>query len=69
MAGKKMGRPKGTNNRGEGILVSVDPNVVGKAKVIVGRRNLKLGDFLSELLTKPVDREYAKVLGEMQRER
>jgi hypothetical protein len=65
MAKKPVGRPKGTNNRGEGIHVRIDPDVVGKAKVIVGRNNLKLGDYLSALLKGPVDRDYAKVLGEL----
>src|SRR4051812_159901 len=65
VAKKKAGRPKAVARRGEGKLVRIDPDIVGKAKVITGRRNLDLGPFLSELLKGPIDREYQRVLSEL----
>ena len=65
VAKKKAGRPKNPASRGEGKLVRIDPDIVGKAKVITGRRNLDLGPYLSELLKGPIDREYQRVLGEL----
>jgi hypothetical protein len=65
VANKKAGRPKGTNNRGVGVHVRLDPDVVGQAKVVIGRKNLKLGDYLSSLLKGPVGRAYQDVLGEL----
>ena len=43
VAKKKAGRPKGESSRGVGKPVRLDPDVVGKARVITGRRNL--GDW------------------------
>jgi hypothetical protein len=68
VARKKAGRPKGENNRGEGKPVRIDPDVYGKARVVAMRRNLKLGVYLSDLLSGPVDRDYSRVLGELSEE-
>jgi hypothetical protein len=65
MAKKKAGRPKGQSIRGEGKLVRIDPNVVGMARVVTGRRGTELGPYLSELLAGPVRRDYVAVLREL----
>ena len=65
---KKAGRPKGANNRGEGKPVRIDPDIYGKARVVALRRNLKLGVYLSDLLSGPVDRDFSRVLGELSEE-
>ncbi len=53
------------NVRGEGIPVRIDPDIVGKAKVVAFRRNLELGPYLSGLLVGAVDRDYHAVLKEL----
>jgi hypothetical protein len=50
---------------GEGIPVRIDPDIVGKAKVVVFRRNLELGPYLSGILQSMVDRDYHAVLKEL----
>ena len=65
MAQKKQGRPKSGSGGGSGKLVRIDPDIVGKAKVITGRRNLDLGPYLSSLLKGPIEREYMRVLKEL----
>jgi hypothetical protein len=65
MARKKADKPKKDDGDQTGKLVRIHPDVVGKAKVIVGRRNLELGPYLSELLRGPIDREYRRVLLEL----
>jgi hypothetical protein len=62
---KKVGRPKSQHVRGEGKPVRIDPNLVGKAKLIASRRNLELGPYLSKLLEAPINRDYAAVLREL----
>ena len=65
VAKKKSGRPKSSNPRGEGLQVRLDPDIVGKARMIANRRNLDIGPFLSGLLEAPVNREYVTLLKEL----
>ena len=65
MGKKKPGRPKGLNNRAVGLSVRLDPDLIGMARVVVGRRRLELGPYLSELLAEPVRRDYVAVLREL----
>jgi hypothetical protein len=67
MAKKKAGpgRPRKEGGPKKGKLVRLDPDLVGKAKVITGRRNLDMGPYLSELLKGPIDREYRSILKEL----
>lgn len=65
---KKRGRPKSENPRGEGKSVRLDPDIVGKAKVVTSRNNLELGPYLSKLLEGPVNRDYQRVLKELAEE-
>jgi hypothetical protein len=69
VAKKKAGRPKGTNNRGEGKLVRIDPEIYNKSRVIAIRSGIKLGDYLSGLLEDRVERDYMLVLGELNAEK
>jgi hypothetical protein len=65
VAKKKAGRPKIANPRGDGLQVRLDPDIVGKARVIATRRNLDVGPFLSSLLEAPINREYITLLKEL----
>jgi hypothetical protein len=65
VAKKKAGRPKSPNPRGDGLQVRLDPDIVGKARMIATRRNLDVGPFLSGLLEAPVNREYITLLKEL----
>jgi hypothetical protein len=62
---KKRGRPKSDKVRGVGVAIRIDPNLVGKAKVVAARRNLDVGPYLSQLLEGPVNRDYFAVLKEL----
>ena len=62
---KKRGRPKSDKVRGIGVAVRIDPDLVGKARVVAGRRNLDVGPYLSQLLEGPVNRDYLAVLKEL----
>jgi len=65
VAKKKAGRPKSSNPRGDGLQVRLDPDIVGKARMIANRRNLDMGPFLSGLLEAPINREYLALLKEL----
>ena len=67
VARKRHDRPKDAP-RGEGIPVRIDPDIVGKAKVVVARKNRELGPYFSELLRAQVDRDYQEVLRELKDE-
>jgi hypothetical protein len=62
---KKRGRPKSDKVRGIGVAVRIDPNLMGKARVVAARRNLDVGPYLSQLLEGPVNRDYLAVLKEL----
>jgi hypothetical protein len=68
MGTKKVGRPKGENNRGVGRPVRLDPDIVSKAKVIAMRANVDVGQYLSGLLRGAVDKDYLKTVREMSAE-
>jgi hypothetical protein len=53
------------NVKGAGIPVRIDPDIVGKAKVVAFRRNLELGPYLSGILDPAVDKDYRAVLREL----
>jgi hypothetical protein len=67
VARKRHDRPNGAP-RGEGIPVRIAPDIVGKAKVVVARKNRGLGPYFSELLRAQVDRDYQEVLRELKDE-
>ena len=62
---KKRGRPKSEKVRGIGVAVRIDPDLVGKARVVASRRNLDVGPYLSQLLEGPINQDYFAVLKEL----
>lgn len=68
---RPMGRPKGSRDKNkpvrDDVAVKVDRTVIGKAKLIATHRGITLAELLSTLLRAPVDKEYAKMLRELDR--
>jgi hypothetical protein len=60
---KKVGRPK-TSDRAD-LSVKIDKRIVGKAKLIATHRGVSLAEFLSSLLSLPVDQAYAEMLKDL----
>lgn len=54
---KSKGRPK-TGRRD--VTAKIDSEVISKAKMVAGARNVSLAEFLTEMLRGPVDRELEK---------
>jgi len=60
----KRGRPKKLT--GEGSQVRIAPDLASKARLIVGDRGIELADYLSELLRKPITRDYASMIKKLE---
>ena len=65
-----MGRPKGSKGKkGDGrddVAVKIDRIVAGRAKILAGHRGVSLAEFVTELLRGPIDREYLKMMKELE---
>ncbi len=47
------------------VTVKIDAKVYRRAKMVASHRNIPLSEFLTELLDKPVAREYGKMKQEL----
>lgn len=65
---KKRGRPKSQSPRGDGLQVRIDPQIVGRARLIAGNRGIGVSEYVSALLDGPVAKDYAKLIREMEAE-
>jgi hypothetical protein len=50
------------------IAVKIDATIYHKARVIASYRHVPLAAYLSEMLQKPVDRDYLKIQEQMGKE-
>jgi hypothetical protein len=57
-----MGKSKGRPNKpgGEGAVVRIASDLVGKAKYLAAQRNMPVSDYLSDLLRPVIEREFKK---------
>ena len=60
---KMKGRPKGDR---DDIPVKLDRKLAGMAKAIATARGGTVGEYLSELTSAPIHRDYAKMLRELE---
>jgi hypothetical protein len=63
---KRRGRPKSSER--DDVTVRLDRLIARRAKAVADYRGITLAEFLSELARGPVDREFAKMVREMQSE-
>jgi hypothetical protein len=62
IVGKKRGRPKSKDPRGDGLQVRLSPDVVRMARVMAPIRGATLSDYLSNILRPVVVREYTAAM-------
>jgi hypothetical protein len=63
---KKRGRPK-TSERDD-ATIRIDRLVARRLKAVADYRGASVAELATEMLRGPVDREFAKMVSEMQRE-
>ena len=61
---KKMGRPK-TSERSD-VSVKYDKTLAGKARLIAKGRGITLAEYLTELTRTGIDRDYARLMRELE---
>jgi hypothetical protein len=66
---KTRGRGRPKKPGGEGKHVRLDPDLVARARIVAMRRGVPIGEYLSGLLESLVDRDYQRVLRELDSER
>jgi hypothetical protein len=66
MAKKKMGRPK-TSERND-VSIKFDKVLAGKARLIAQGRGVTMAAYLSEMTQSIIDRDYAKLMRELEGE-
>lgn len=49
------------------VAVKVDRTLADKARLVASRRGLTLAEYLSELIRTPVEKDFAKVIREMEK--
>jgi predicted HicB family RNase H-like nuclease len=59
------GPPPMAKDKRDDITVKIAARVFRKAKMIAAFRDVSLQDYLSEVLARPVDRDYKKMREEM----
>ncbi len=64
MAKKRMGRPK-TSER-QDVSIKFDKTLASKARLITSGRGLSLAEYLSEMCRPQIDRDYAKLMRELE---
>jgi hypothetical protein len=64
--GKKRGRPKLDKRRD--AVVKLDGTIVGKAQMVAKANGTSVAEYLSELLRGLVDRDFLKVMKQMEAE-
>jgi hypothetical protein len=62
--GKKRGRPRASERRD--AVVKLDVIIVGKAQMVAKASGISLSEYLSEMLRSPVDRDFLRVMKEME---
>lgn len=62
---KRRGRPK-TSDRDD-VTVRVDRKVKVRAEAVADFKGIPLAEFLTEILRAPVDREFARMVRELDR--
>jgi hypothetical protein len=62
--GKKRGRPKASNRRD--AVVKLDGIIVGKAQMVAKAQGISVAEYLSEMLRGLVDRDFLKVMKQME---
>ena len=62
--GKKRGRPRVGKRRD--AVVKLDVTIVGKAQMVAKANGISLAEYLSEMLRGPVDRDFLKVMKQME---
>ena len=61
---RKRGRPKASQRRD--AVVKLDAILVGKAQMVAKARGTSVAEYLSEIIRGPVDRDFLKVMKEME---
>ena len=64
MAKKKMGRPKSSDR--QDVSIKFDKVLAGKARLISQARGVSMAAYLSEMTRGPIDRDYAKLMRELE---
>jgi hypothetical protein len=65
---KTRGRGRPKKPGGEGKHVRLNAELVAKARIVALRQGSQIGEYLSELLDGPVNRDYQRVLRELKAE-
>jgi hypothetical protein len=64
MAKKKMGRPKSSER--QDVSIKFDKILAAKARQVSLSRGVSMAEYLSELARSQIDRDYAKLLRELE---
>jgi hypothetical protein len=64
MAKKKMGRPKSSDR--QDVSIKFDKTLAGKARLISQGKGVPMSEYLSELARPLIDRDYAKLMRELE---
>ena len=63
---RKRGRPKANSRRD--AVVKLDVILVGKAQMVAKVKGTSVAEYLSEIIRAPVDRDFLKVMKQMEAE-
>jgi hypothetical protein len=64
MAKKRPGRPKSSER--QDVSIKFDRTLAGKARAIATGRGIPMAEYLSEMARPQIDRDYAKLLRELE---
>ena len=64
-AKRKAGRPKGTR---DDTSVKIDRRIAEMGKLLAAHKNCTLAELISEMLKAPIERGYAAMLRELEKE-
>jgi hypothetical protein len=67
-AGATMARVKGKNSDRDDVAVKIARTIVGKARMVATHKGVSVAELLSDMLRDPMDKAYAKMLRELERE-
>ena len=64
MAKKKMGRPKSSMR--DDVVIRFDKRLAGMARMIAHGRGVSMVEYLSEMARPTIERDYAKLMRELE---
>jgi hypothetical protein len=65
VAKRQTGRPRSSERRD--VSIKFDKTLAGKARLIAQGRGMPMAEYLSELSRPSIDRDYAKLMRELER--